>query len=170
MLKQLIQYYDNDNKTRFARRLGMTPQGISTWLSRGTMDSELIYSKCEGVSADWLLSGEGPMIRSDRQSLQDSSQQAISSLNSIDQTPIVKLFMDMIKEKDAKIDQLQKELREKSEELATLKAKFPENTIEQQKENQIIEDFTPDSYGDYGEGSLPTNQSSISKRLLAGKT
>lgn len=170
MLKQLIQYYDNNNKTRFARRLGMTPQGISTWLSRGTIDSELVYSKCEGVSAEWLLSGEGPMIRSDHQSLQDTSQQAISSLNSIDQTPIVKMFMDMIKEKDTKIDELQKELRDKSEELATLKAKFPETMIERQKENQIIEDFTPDSYGDYGEDSLPTKQSTISKRLLAGKT
>lgn len=170
MLKQLIQYYDNDNKTRFARRLGMTPQGISTWLSRGTIDSELVYSKCEGVSAEWLLSGEGPMIRSNCQPLQDTSQQAISSQTSNDQTPIVKMFMDMIKEKDTKIDELQKELRDKSEELATLKAKFPETMIERQKENQIIEDFTPGSYGDYGEDSLPTKQSTISKRLLAGKT
>lgn len=64
MLKALIDHYEGGNKTHFANRLGMTPQGISTWLSRGTLDLELIYAKCENVSPKWLLSGEGEMINS----------------------------------------------------------------------------------------------------------
>lgn len=68
MLKQLIDHYEKGNKTNFAKRLGISPQGISTWLSRGTIDAELIYAKCESLNADWLLSGEGSMLLSNQSS------------------------------------------------------------------------------------------------------
>lgn len=63
MLEQLIEYYENGNKSQFAKRLGVTPQGVSTWLNRNTFDAELIFAKCEGLSADWLLTGEGSMLK-----------------------------------------------------------------------------------------------------------
>lgn len=63
MLENLILHYNEGNKSQFSKRLGISAQGLSTWLSRSTFDAELIYSKCEGLSADWLLSGEGPMLR-----------------------------------------------------------------------------------------------------------
>ena len=66
MLWQLISHFDDGNKARFAKRLGVRPQTINTWESRETFDIELIYSKCEGVSGDWLLSGEGKMMRASR--------------------------------------------------------------------------------------------------------
>ena len=44
--------------------LGVKPQTINTWIVRKTFDIELIYSKCDTVSGDWLLSGEGEMIKS----------------------------------------------------------------------------------------------------------
>lgn len=62
MLEQLIDYFNNGNKSQFAKRLGITPQGLSTWMTRSTFDNELVFSKCEGVSAEWLLTGKGPMI------------------------------------------------------------------------------------------------------------
>lgn len=62
MLEQMIGYYDNGNKSQFAKRLGVTPQGISTWISRNTFDSELIFAKCEMINAEWLLTGEGSML------------------------------------------------------------------------------------------------------------
>ena len=42
------------------------------WLSRNTFDAEVIYEKCEGVSADWLLSGKGDMIKTDNQQFADN--------------------------------------------------------------------------------------------------
>ena len=65
MLEQLINYYTGGNKTRFAELVGVKPQTINSWLTRNSYDAELIYSKCVNVSADWLLSGEGSMIKAD---------------------------------------------------------------------------------------------------------
>lgn len=62
-IKMLVNYYSNGNKSDFARKIGITPQGLSSWITRGTFDLEIIYSKCENISADWLLSGEGNMIK-----------------------------------------------------------------------------------------------------------
>lgn len=61
-LQRLIDYYSGGNKTQFANKLGITPQGISSWVSRDTFDIELVYAKCENVSAQWLLTGEGEML------------------------------------------------------------------------------------------------------------
>ena len=33
MLEQLIEYYDNGNKSQFAKRLGITPKGCSRCMS-----------------------------------------------------------------------------------------------------------------------------------------
>lgn len=62
MLQNLINHYSNGNKTKFASLLGVKPQTINSWITRETFDSELIYSKCENVSARWLISGEGNML------------------------------------------------------------------------------------------------------------
>lgn len=53
-LEALVNHYSNGNKAQFASRLGISAQGLSTWLSRNTYDTELIYAKCEGISPAWL--------------------------------------------------------------------------------------------------------------------
>ncbi len=45
--------------------LGMKPQSINSWLIRNTFDIDLVYSKCDGISAEWLLTGKGEMLRKD---------------------------------------------------------------------------------------------------------
>ena len=62
MLECLINHYTDGNKTAFARLLGVKPQTINTWLIRNSFDVYLIYSKCVGVSASWLLTGDGEMF------------------------------------------------------------------------------------------------------------
>lgn len=64
MILALIEHYSNGNKAQFANLLGISPQGLSTWIKRDTFDIELIFSKCEGLSAHWLLTGEGEMLNS----------------------------------------------------------------------------------------------------------
>lgn len=64
ILESLINYYTDGNKAKFAAKLGIKPQTINTWLGRNSFDVELVYSKCEYLSGDWLLSGgDGEMLR-----------------------------------------------------------------------------------------------------------
>lgn len=66
MLQELVAHFTSGNKSQFANMLGVRPQTINTWENRNTFDAELIYSKCENVSGDWLLSGQGEMLKSSR--------------------------------------------------------------------------------------------------------
>lgn len=71
-LLALIQYYANGNKTKFASMIGITPQGLSSWISRKTFDIEKIYAKCVDVSPAWLITGEGPMIKGQKEDINQS--------------------------------------------------------------------------------------------------
>ena len=64
ILESLIEYFCKGNKAQFASKIGVKPQTINTWISRNTFDIDLIYSKCESISADWLLTGKGEMLKS----------------------------------------------------------------------------------------------------------
>lgn len=64
MLEALIAHFTKGNKAQFAKLLEVSPQTISAWLARSTFDSELIYTKYRYISAEWLLTGEGPMLKS----------------------------------------------------------------------------------------------------------
>lgn len=87
MLEEMILYYTKGNKSLFSRKLGIKPQTINTWLNRNTFDAELIYSKCESISGDWLLSGVGEMIKStDSQNIQITNSNA-AAVNSTINAP-----------------------------------------------------------------------------------
>ncbi|MBP3377209.1 MAG: LexA family transcriptional regulator [Clostridia bacterium] len=66
MIKELVSHYCNGNKAQFANMLGVKPQTINSWITRETFDAELIYANCAGISADWLLTGEGDMLNEPR--------------------------------------------------------------------------------------------------------
>ena len=66
-LLDLIGNFSNGNKSEFARVIGVSPQAINTWISRDTFDIETIYSKCVNISPEWLLTGKGPMLKSERE-------------------------------------------------------------------------------------------------------
>lgn len=44
-----------------ARFLGIAPATLSNWKSRGSLDYDLVFSKCEQLNLDWLLTGRGNM-------------------------------------------------------------------------------------------------------------
>lgn len=52
----------NKNKD-LADFLGVSSQAVSNWYSRNTFDAELLYTKCGFISAHWLLTGDGPMLK-----------------------------------------------------------------------------------------------------------
>lgn len=66
MVQALVDKYTKGNKAQFANLLGVSAQTISAWITRKTFDAELIYAKCSYVSAVWLLTGRGDMLRNER--------------------------------------------------------------------------------------------------------
>ncbi len=61
-LEALIAHYSDGKPTKFAKLIGVAPSTISSWLKRDTYDHELLFAKCESISAEWLITGEGKMI------------------------------------------------------------------------------------------------------------
>lgn len=78
-LEALIEYYSEGKPTQFAKFLEVPPSTVSTWLNRGTLDYDFLYSKCEMISPEWLLTGKGEMLKTKR----------TSQCNSIEQVPII---------------------------------------------------------------------------------
>lgn len=78
-MEALINHYADGKPTKFARFLGVAPSTVSTWLNRGTLDYDFIFAKCEALSPEWLLTGEGEMLKTKR----------ISRQNSVEQVPVV---------------------------------------------------------------------------------
>ena len=67
MVECLINYYTDGNQAKFAAMLGIPAQNVSAWIKRGTFNAELLFEKLDGVSAEWLLTGEGDMLKSAQQ-------------------------------------------------------------------------------------------------------
>lgn len=104
MLEAMISHYTNGNKAKFAGLLGVSAQTISAWGTRNTFDHELIYTKCRGISADWLLTGEGSMLRSNESSEVKKQDNTVTS--AAEESIVYKLY----KEKDAEVGQLKEEI------------------------------------------------------------
>ena len=67
ILDALVAFYSNGSKTEFAERLGITKSNLSLWYSRDYWDISKVFFACPGVSAEWLLTGEGEMLAENRQ-------------------------------------------------------------------------------------------------------
>ena len=63
-LEEIIRFYSGGKPSLFAKNLGIAPSTISSWLVRDTFDYDLLFAKCENISAEWLLTGKGRMLRS----------------------------------------------------------------------------------------------------------
>lgn len=46
-----------------AETLGVSKATLSNWKSRNSIDIPLLFSKCEHISIDWLLTGNGAMLK-----------------------------------------------------------------------------------------------------------
>lgn len=66
-LEAIIAHYSNGKPSVFAKFLGVAPSTISSWLSRDTMDYDLLFAKCEKISSQWLLTGRGEMLVNTKQ-------------------------------------------------------------------------------------------------------
>jgi hypothetical protein len=78
ILRQIKLFLGIKSDADFARHLGIKPQTLSTWYARNTFDYELLYSKCEGVDANYLLTGKGDVAMKSYSSKEPSESNARS--------------------------------------------------------------------------------------------
>lgn len=69
VLDRIKEHYSLKGNADLARFLGVAPNTITNWYSRSTFDIDAIYTKCEGISFDWLFTGRGEMVLKDQSSL-----------------------------------------------------------------------------------------------------
>ena len=65
-LDQLVSYFASGKKAEFARILGISKQNLNGWYTHEYLDIKKVFYACPGVSADWLITGEGEMLKKDR--------------------------------------------------------------------------------------------------------
>lgn len=63
ILNKIKLHYKFKNDAEFARFLGIKPQTLASWHTRNTFDIDLLYAKCESIDGNWLISGEGEILR-----------------------------------------------------------------------------------------------------------
>lgn len=105
ILECLINHFTDGNKSAFAKKLGVKPQTINTWLLRNTFDIDLIYSKCAGISASWLLTGDGEMLAAPAAPHITQTVTSSSHVTNNAEDQIVDKLMHLIDKKDDTIRQ-----------------------------------------------------------------
>lgn len=64
ILSKIKSYYNLKTYGQLAKFLGVSDGALYSWKARGTIgDYAPILSKCEGISLDWLKTGEGEMFK-----------------------------------------------------------------------------------------------------------
>lgn len=71
ILNRIKLHYGFKNDYQFAEFLDIKPPTLANWHSRNTFDLERIFSKCKDIDANWLLSGEGNMLKNSLNSNDD---------------------------------------------------------------------------------------------------
>lgn len=170
VLDRVKQFYNLKGNADLARFLGVSPNTVTNWYSRKSLDIDAIYTNCVECNFHWLLTGEDLMLNTDGVPTSPSTPSIDIPVPS---DTVVLRLLEKIDEKDIKIDKLQSELRAMTAELAALKASHSQS---QEKEpehppvmDKVTETFISDSSGDYGEGYSPTKPPTTSKRSSAGK-
>ena len=78
VLNRLKEAYNIQKDTELATLLGVSKSTLSNWSSRNTIDYDKVFSLCEHINIDWLLTGRGSMLKSETKPLmgdKDSSKE-----------------------------------------------------------------------------------------------
>ena len=64
IVDRLKQALKAENNSDLANILGVNKSTISNWINRDSIDYDLVFSFCEHINLDWLLTGLGDMHKS----------------------------------------------------------------------------------------------------------
>lgn len=82
ILNRLKAAYNIQKDTELATFLGVSKSTLSNWVSRDSIDYDRVFSKCEHLNIDWLLTGRGSMLQSESMSPR-GGQEVVEKENSL---------------------------------------------------------------------------------------
>ena len=88
IIREIKLHLGFKNDTELADFLGIKQNTLSTWKSRNTMDYDLIISKCDFIDANWLLTGEGKMLKSETTKTETSKEESVKGIPLVNATAI----------------------------------------------------------------------------------
>ena len=88
IIKEIKLHLGFKNDTELADFLGIKQNTLSTWKSRNTMDYDLVISKCDFIDANWLLTGEGEMLKSGNTNTETSKEESVKGIPLVNATAI----------------------------------------------------------------------------------
>ncbi len=62
ILSRIKEGLNLTSDTELANLLGINKSTLANWYSRNTMDYDLVFSICEHLNLNWILTGEGEML------------------------------------------------------------------------------------------------------------
>lgn len=65
ILRRIKNHYGFKSKEEFADFLDIKPNTLYSWYARGSFKAEILNAKCQEISASWIATGEGAMLRKD---------------------------------------------------------------------------------------------------------
>lgn len=63
ILNKIKLHYGFSSDAEFARFLDIKPNTLSNWYARNTMDYERVYTKCEYIDGNFIMTGKEPMLK-----------------------------------------------------------------------------------------------------------
>ncbi len=125
IIERLSAYFKVDTNSALAKKLGVSATTLANWKSRNTIDYELLFTKCEGISFDWLFLGKGKMHLKNY----ETSDQKAPLLMTED--PVI--YKEMIRAKEETIDAQKKYIALLEDELKRCKKEEPGSTGQKRK-------------------------------------
>lgn len=95
--------YDIKTDRELAVFLGITPQVIPTSILRGTVQWDKIFQKCEYLSIDWLITGEGKMFQNSSEKSANSSEKCIEKMTN---------YIEMLEKENKKLNKELEEIKQ----------------------------------------------------------
>lgn len=151
---------------KLSLELGLSNSYFSKMVKNGgSIGSDIIENILRihpDINANWLLTGEGSMLRDNK--IPEESKRSSTPISPTEESIIYRMY----KEKDEENKVLIRENGRLEERIRQLESQNKESEHPSIVDN-ITEAFTKESSGDYGEDSGPTKVPSGSKRSSVGK-
>jgi hypothetical protein len=126
IINELKNHYGFTTNIQFASFLGIAPQTLNSWMDRNSLDYDLIYAKCVNINANWLLTGNGAMLRdSSNTSYLPTSSELGSTLPPItavhsERDALLSALREAMSAKDKQIEATQRLVEEMGKRLALM--------------------------------------------------